>query len=145
MFNEYVWNLYLESGGKDIVSQFENNLTGEHTEEYANFICKLHKEYCPSKNVNDELSNYLKQLFEDINSDEGLFYPCYTITDVKMSEDSFDDINKILNALFDGIKGEELEDHQCFEEFSCGIAYYTTFLNGVFPELFVPYYFKIAP
>ena len=35
MFNDYVWKNYLDGKGKDVVSSFEKNYTGEFTKEYV--------------------------------------------------------------------------------------------------------------
>lgn len=38
MLNNYVWNIYLESGGRNLVTFFENNLTFIFTKEYPEKI-----------------------------------------------------------------------------------------------------------
>ena len=44
MFNEYIWNTYLDANGKQVVDFFKKNLSVEYTKGYADFVCKLHKD-----------------------------------------------------------------------------------------------------
>lgn len=43
MLNKYVWNLYLESGGKDIVEMFRRNMEDKLTVEYADKLPRCTK------------------------------------------------------------------------------------------------------
>ena len=60
MLNRYVWNLYLESGGKRVVQMFRRNFSEELTTEYAEKISNMQIEYC-----------FREELIEDTINNEG--------------------------------------------------------------------------
>jgi len=131
MFNDFIWQTYLNAGGKDVARMFEANLSDEgYSESYADRIKELQTGYCPSKFVLDYTQKDLLELFSVLNEggtllDEG----AYTIA-------------AGLEALYNVICGnEKLSAQRVFNNFSGAVAYYTTFLAVELPELFVPYYF----
>lgn len=131
MFNEYMWQTYLNAGGKDVVDTFEKNLTGDYSKKYANFIVNFHNLYCPSKAISENIKSELLDLFSDINDGIYLF------------ENGEYNIETALKALYNTIKGEEqISPQKIFDYFSCSVAYFSTFMALEIPELFVPYYFK---
>ena len=65
MFNDYMWQTYLNAGGKAVVDIFENNLSNEYSEEYADFISELHKSYCPSKRIQNKFKEELLDVFAE--------------------------------------------------------------------------------
>lgn len=138
MFNEYVWQIYLNAGGKEIVSFFEKNLVDEYTKEYANRICEFHKVYCPTMTIIQNSKLQLEQLHDDILSGEFL-YGCYSVIGLPESENL--SANALIDKFYDYIKANDLDESQVFEEFSLGFPYYTTFLGIMFPDFFIPYYF----
>lgn len=131
MFNDYIWQTYLNAGGKAVVENFENNLSNEYSEEYADFITELHKSYCPSKSIQSKLKEELLDVFADKSS--GIY----------MFEDGNYSIKSGLESFFSALSGEEnLSEQRLFDFFSGSIAYYTTLLTAEIPELFIPYYFQ---
>ena len=62
MLNKYVWNLYLESGGKDIVEMFRRNMEDKLTVEYADEIAKMHKVFCPMEEVSNAAHSFNYEL-----------------------------------------------------------------------------------
>lgn len=131
MFNDYIWQLYLNAGGKGVVSMFERNLTIGLSDDYAKFITELRKSYCPLKSVLDCTSKdllELSQLFDEGFSllDEGE----YTILSA-------------MESLHNWINEDGQQSAQnVFDCFSSSISFFTTLLSVELPELFVPYYFK---
>lgn len=75
MFNNYLWKLYLQVPGKEVVRVFENNLNKNYTVNYSDFICKLHKEFCPSNTINEDIKFQLDSVYEDLNSGINYFIP----------------------------------------------------------------------
>lgn len=144
MFNNYVWQLYLNSNGKHIVNQFKSfveevtDTNNKLTNQYSNVIKELHKAFCPSKYMNETIGNQLNELITDINSDD-LQYPCYAYFDLPDYEYGF---IEFLNILYKAIKEEfNLTDKDLFSAFSSNLSYLTTFLFCINPDLFIPYYF----
>ncbi len=130
MFNDYVWKNYLDGKGKDVVSFFEKNYTGEFTKEYAEKICDLHKAYCPSKSINERIREDLLSVNNDLN--EGFFF-----------EEGYYTIDSALKYFYEMfIKECDLTAQGFFDLFSGSVAYYTTFISLELPELFAPYYFQ---
>ena len=56
MFNEYVWKIYLNADGKNIVDLFEKNLSGDLTPSYAKSISALHARTLLVVNHNVQIS-----------------------------------------------------------------------------------------
>lgn len=134
MFNEYIWQLYLNAGGNNVVQAFKSNFTN-YTENYGEFVGNLHKEYCPSNTINTQLKELLSlevvgELYELMNGcilEDGE----YTI------ETALQYIYE--NKLYDE---ESNNDQSIFSYFSDFIETFTTCFAVELPELFIPYYFK---
>lgn len=135
MLNKYVWNLYLESGGKDIVEMFRRNMEDKLTAEYADEIVKMHKVYCPMADVSNVIGNQIKDLIEQYNPDNEVEIDEEN-SSVVTSEEAFDGIYEMFQ--------EELENPaDSFAEFVYALPYYSTELSIFFPDSFVPYYFRL--
>lgn len=142
MFNDYVWQNYLSSGGKETAEAFKNAVEEIETlESYADKIAYLHAAYCPSKHLNQRLKYDIIDLFNWTQSGE-LPYSCYAIAE--LPEEKSYNIQDVMKFFYKSMNqsGEKLSPNQIFEEFSAGIEFYTTFIFLVFSEIFVPYYFK---
>ena len=50
MFNRYMWDLYIQSGGDKVVEMFRRNLAEQLTDEYAEEIARMRKYYCINDN-----------------------------------------------------------------------------------------------
>lgn len=55
MFNNYIWQLYLNVPGKEVIKIFKENLQNTYTDNYKDFIYKLEKEYCPSEVISKDI------------------------------------------------------------------------------------------
>lgn len=131
MFNQYIWKLYLKAGGKQIVQQFEDNLSKEFSSAYIAFIKELHQEYQLSESILNDESEQLHDLlvfFQEGNS----FCEKSEIT----SEEAIDTLYLILS------ENGTVDFKETFSRFTYSLAYYSTMLTVSFPDLFVPYYFK---
>ena len=136
MLNKYVWGLYLESGGKDIIEMFRRNIEDKLTEEYADEIVKMHKIYCPMADVSNVIGNQIRDLIETYNS----------TNEAEIDEIDADNSSVVTSIeAFDGIYEmfqEELGNPaDSFAEFAYALPYYSTELSIFFPDSFVPYYF----
>lgn len=131
MFNDYVWRTYLSGSGGEMVKFFETNLGGDLTKEYPHRISELHKHYCPSIRVNNELWNNLLNAYEA--AENGIWF-------LQPGEYS---IETALMSIYETNLAEEGDTAQTvFEFFSRSIAFFTTLFAREAPELFVPYYFQ---
>lgn len=131
MFNQYVWELYLKSGGSQVVEMFKKNLTEEITKEYATEIKKLQKAYCP---CNDEIFDILRELRNDMTKQECMF----------ALDDGEYTIDSALKFIYDDVDcGENLKPQEIFNFcMCCYIEYLSTVLTIQLPQVFIPYYFK---
>lgn len=131
MFNEYIWNTYLNAGGRKITELFEKNLTPDLSEEYVNTMIELRSAYCPEQQIIQESKEQLQDLEKDLHDDFGL-----------LDEGEYT-IESALDFVYDYIKGEDdYTPQNIFACFSDSIEYITTALAIELPEMFVPYYFK---
>ncbi|MGN0617540.1 MAG: hypothetical protein ACI4J7_00800 [Ruminiclostridium sp.] len=139
MFNDYMWQTYLNAGGRDIAETFRIKHSDDFSAEYADFISELHKSYCPSEVIDSRTKEQLLQLSSDAKSGD-LLYGCYPIID--LPEDKECSIDAIMQIFHEGIKDGALNEQEIFNEFSSGMEYYSLFLHIMFPDMFVPYYFR---
>lgn len=131
MFNNYMWQIYLKSGGKNIVEMFEKNLANNFSQEYIDTICDFRQTYCPLEDLTQETSIQLNYIIEDLNQN------LYLLEDGKYN------IVSALEYVYSHISEDnDLSAQQVFSHFSDLIEYYTTFLAIELPDLFIPYYFK---
>ena len=63
MFSKYLWDNYLNSGGKETVRIFEDTLTGKSENEYIPMIRRLHQAYCPAESITDGLCEDLEHVY----------------------------------------------------------------------------------
>ena len=130
MFNEYVWEMYLNGEGKNIVDLFEENLSGDLTLNYAKGISALHKSYCASSVIVNELLSELETTYEVAK--EGVY----------AFEDGEYTIDSAMQYLYDDFESEEgATEKSIFNAFSGLMSYFTTLYAKELPDLFVPYYF----
>ena len=131
MLNKYAWDLYLRSGGSEVVRFFKAQLSECFTEEFLGFISGLHKSYCPMKRVTDWIGVDLREVYYRIYDDR------YLLSDGDYCIESA--IETIYAQLLFKCGGNV---KAAFEKFSADIVIYTTLLSVELTELFVPYYFQ---
>lgn len=81
MFNDYIWKIYLNAGGNEIVKTFEsihNDCSETSINKYAEMIMNFHKNYNPCFNISKHIFEEINQLFTDINNSD-LCYGCYSL------------------------------------------------------------------
>lgn len=131
MLNQYVWQLYMLSHGRETAKCFQNACENKLDLHYVNRICDFHKNYCPSRKINSNLHLMLSSLCSDL--EQGLF----------LLENGDYTIETALQILYTIIEdGIDISSKKVFENFTENIEYYSTLLAIEIPELFVPYYFK---
>ena len=131
MFNNYIWQLYLNGPGKEAIKIFKENLQNTYTDNYKDFIYKLHKEYCPSEVISKDIQFQLDELLIDLNEYIRFF----------MSESyDFKEVSNYIQQTF--LRDFNNNGKEAFEHFSYWMEYYTTYFSIEPPELFIPYYFK---
>lgn len=143
MFNDYMWQTYLNAGGKNVVEAFQGLCEAEYSSElvsnYQTLIKSLHSSYCVDKAGVDYLASILKDLFDHL-SDEGIVSECVPVTELPEERLT---LKQTTRTLYNGIKKEfQGDDQVVFAHFSEIIEYYTTFLYIWVPNLFIPYYFR---
>ena len=109
MFNNYVWNLYLQSGGKKRVAFFKDNLSKQLSSSYADEIAKMHKVYCVTTAVVENTKEQLSVLYDDLNE---MSLTSFNIEENSSEEsDCFEEIENIFAELleegFDGLLTEK--------------------------------------
>ena len=139
MINQYVWKLYLESGGNEVVKAFEQNLAHRFTKKYSEFIGGLRQKYTVSKWIIDNEFDQMIQLYE--------FYKEKNFTNNKFSPIDEEDIyNFFISFLIYMLGFEENENIEMVDLFSPFIDYLASFSTELTlhaPDVFVPYYFSL--
>ena len=95
--NKYVWDLYLKSGGQEVVDFFEDNFVNGLKDEYADKINEFQRVYCVFKDrirwTSEELREYVsinKEIKEDFIIEED-------------NDEKLDDVSEHLNAIDEAI------------------------------------------
>ena len=136
MLNKYVWDLYIQSGGKKVVEMFRRNLSEELTVEYAEKISYMRREYC----IIEELREATKEQIEDLiqfYKDNG-----FCASDTNEDASIFNTREGILDEFYEMLIRNWQTPDSAFAEFSEGISFYSTNLSIINPELFIPYYYR---
>ncbi|MBP3377030.1 MAG: type I restriction enzyme HsdR N-terminal domain-containing protein [Clostridia bacterium] len=144
MFNKFVWDTYLKAGGKNIAKEFqifyENEITKESSDSYLSMIYSLWSSYCASQINLKYYIETLDHLLVHVSNGQ-ISYGCEAIID--LPDEKGYTIEDISNCLYNGINFDEsLKEKEIFATFAGAIEYYTTFLYLIFPDAFVPYYFR---
>lgn len=132
MFNSYLWKNYLESGGKNIINMFSELMTYSINEKHISTIKKLRSVYCPDRAIIDESGQQLCDLAQDMNKKSPIMEPIKTCAQESALAYLYDEIDA----------GDSLPEKSIFSCFSESIDYFTTSLSMLFPDFFIPYYFK---
>lgn len=142
--NEYVWKLYLESGGYKVVDFFKENIGNKITIEYVDGIKKLQEVFCVSNYLKEDTEYTLRSFIE--NRDQ------YYTEDIEYEPDNSDDyhqvIDETMHELWNVLIDDYGSDKNAFCEFISedggfrGIVSVTTSLSMDYPECFIPYYFQ---
>ena len=131
MLNKYTWELYLRSGGCEVVRFFEKQLAEHYTNEYAEVIFDLHRCYCPMHSVGKMIKSDLLRMKDYI--DDGIW----------ILEEGDYCIESALDELYNSVLTSDCQsDKDAFDGFASNIASITTQLAIELPGLFVPYYFQ---
>lgn len=137
MFNQYIWELYLKSGGQDVVEKFEYNLTHSFTEDYADFIRRLRQNYT----INIWITDYdYKQLIQQYEDYKEISFPDNTLT---FSDEK--DIDGFFLSYLLGDDNKDIEDSELndlFRFFIDNLASFSTELTIYAPDYYVPYYYS---
>lgn len=143
MFNDYMWQIYLNAGGKSVVENFrcieQDEFLKNETKKYCDFIKKLNEQYCPSQTIVNMNYDQLSLLFSDVLEGD-LLYGCYGL--VGLSDEKKYSSFELTTLLVNELVTVESNEKKAFEEFSAGISYYSVFCHIMFPEYFIPYFFK---
>lgn len=140
--NKYVWDLYLKSGGQEVVDFFEDNLVNGLKEEYVDRINEFQRVYCVSEGIIKCTSEKLRKCVEIIKID------CNTEEfDSPINEDV--DYSIIIDDIVKNLWIECLEDcisekgvlEICIDSTEYGIEFETTLLACDYSDYVVPYYF----
>ena len=131
MFNQYIWQLYLNAGGNKIVKCFEDNLSNEFTAEYVSFIKDLHREYQLSASILDDETEQLRNLVDFFRNGN------------RFCDDEDFSAEEAMTVLYMALsENESVDAKETFSIFTYSLANCSTMLAVSLPELFVPYYFK---
>ena len=143
MWNEYVWRLYMQSKGSEIVKGFEDNLTGIMSDDYPDMIHNFLLSYVANKSSIDFICDLMDEIV-DRQDESFLSRDMQELTQEEANssiDECFEELNKIIwSELSDD---PEMDYKVLFDMcFTDNIAYYST-LYSVFVSdgLFVPYYF----
>lgn len=149
MLNNYVWNIYLESGGRNLVDFFEKNFTACLSKDYSSKIKSLHQAYCADKEIVQETYDDLVELQEIVNdefNDNQELNDYYTNEEVLLTKSDLtcEDLLKVFDVLLSDIATENKisDDKELLILFSNYMEFFTTSFALDYPNLFIPYYFR---
>lgn len=105
MFNEYIWQTYLNAGGKEVIDVFKNLCEADYSpklsEVYRKLIESLHTSYCAAKSGVEYSADVLKNLFDDLDYNR-VAGECAQI--IELPEEKLT-LRQIIRNLYNGMKG----------------------------------------
>lgn len=150
MFNRYVWDNYLQSGGSNTVELFRQSLTEEITQDFVCEIRKLHRIYMPNEKKLDLETEQLEDVKDFIQQRHSRNENDTDEAPVTQNKEAHDNVDwyklteEVLSDIYLWLSDDgKNADKETFEEFTYSLAYYSTLFAIDFPELFVPYYFQL--
>ena len=150
MFNRYVWDNYLQSGGSNTVELFRQNLTEEITQDFVYEIKNFHRIYMPNEKVLDLETEQLEDAKDFIQQRHSRNENDTDEAPVTQNKEAHDNVDwyklteEVLSDIYLWLSDDgNNTDKETFEEFTYSLAYYSTLFSIDFPELFVPYYFQL--
>ena len=133
MLNRYNWANYLDTGGREVATRFEQSLKEWPDPSFPQFVSRLAGAYCPASAVTDKLQVRLEDLVLDR---EGWAFA---------GEKGFDTEECLIGLWkIDEEAGEEIGDADNLAFFIDQFPQVTTSLTMAFPDLFIPYYFQFC-
>lgn len=143
MLNKYVWELYINSSGKECISFFHDSLISRLPDTYAEKIFLLHSKYCVSESVLMDTKRQLLFLTSVFREDElkDITASMEYLDDESNFEEIEEDIEYIFDENYDFWSKENKTDKEIFIHFVNNISYYSTSLACLYPGLFIPYYY----
>lgn len=142
--NKYVWELYLKSGGQEVVDFFEDNLVNGLNDDYVDKINELQKVYCVSEDIIRLTSELLKDCtsrIRGVNETEIIEKEDNEKAQQGEILDYSSVIDEALLGLWDEYSETYIEDKEIFSEFIKEIEYSTTMLSYYYYDYVIPYYF----
>ena len=130
MLNHYVWNLYLKSGGAAIVEMFRRNLGEKLTEEYAQEIIRLQKAYCVLDGNAEETGEQIHDLID-----------FYSTSDQTSDYDPVEP-EELIEKIYENYLVDYGTPAAAFSNFTFELCYVSTDLSILFPNFFIPYYYR---
>ena len=136
MFNKYVWNLYLDGGGRKVVETFENTILNGISKEYSSFIYNLQEYYCACSGVLVNTQKQLDEAYDYIKNN-----PVNKI--ITIPEDISDsEIEDVFSEVYESeFRNRTENDKDVFSIFAESIGGLSTSLAIDYPGCFIPYYF----
>ena len=142
--NKYVWELYLKSGGQEVVDFFEDNLVNGLKEDYVDKINEFQRVYCVSESIVKWTTDELKKCVAE--SEER--YTESAIEGYEELSDEFPDYLSLINEAVLYLWTDcSMEYPQCKDDkdlfcyFIEKIEYRTTILSCDYYNYVIPYYF----
>ena len=131
--NDYLWKIYLKSGGKKLVNRFEDFFLNGFRDGYETMIRDLMKEYTVDSKVTEYCFQQLKIMCDFWENADG---------EPNEIQDLEEDTAEYMDALWDELMDANGQSEQnAFCGFIENIETITTTVAYDVPEIFIPYYF----
>lgn len=141
MLNEYVWKLYLQSGGNKTVDFFKNSLTIQLSEKYADDLKKLQEVYSLTE-LSESTHYQLTALVTYYKENEKEPYiDTEYIEGTAPIEDVIEEAEVWIEDYYQYWLKEDEKDKNVFERFIESLPFISTNWAILCPGVFVPYYF----
>ena len=141
MLNSYIWHLYLESGGNNVVEMFRRNIGEELTEEYAEEIIRMKKYFCIMGDLVYEEGQQIRDLIQIIKGFEEETEDSF-VENEKYKDERTDFGRDLLDDYYESLHYQHDTPQNIFASFSHNIAFHSTNMCIDHPECFIPYYFR---
>jgi len=133
--NQYVWDLYLRSGGSDTVEFFEKELSPDITEEYAEKIREFQSYYTISNALIEYTQESIKEAINYFSSNED------HDESLENTDETIDDILGEIWDVYAEELGNNVSDKDIFAEAAYNLPYFSTVEAAYGSTDIIPYYF----
>lgn len=141
MFNNYIWELYKQVEGTQIINMFRKNLTGKLQKAYADEIKRLHIRYAIEDVVADNYEQLL-ELSKVIKARTKVVFLPGAVRGTASTKEIFRAIDSVMHDAIQRWVEEDGREQDVLAGFIDSLSYTSTNWAILYPGVFTPYYFS---
>ena len=141
MLNNYIWKLYKQADGTQVINMFRKNLTGKLQQTYADEIKRLQLHYAIEGVVSDTYEQLLELSAAIKSKSKTIFIPG-AIRGTTPVKEIYKAIDSVMQDAIRCWMKEDGREQIVLSEFIDSLSYISTNWAILYPGVFAPYYFS---